>query len=64
MLCFGRRLHPDRGPEGATRNDEDNFWVAELTEGTSDWRLLDEDKAVWNSVEGLAFDYEALSVAE
>ncbi len=49
---------------GATRYDEDNFWVAELTEGTSDWRLLDEDKAVWNSVEGRAFDYEALSVAE
>lgn len=49
---------------GATRYDEDNFWVAELTEGTSDWSLLDEGKAVWNSVEGRAFDYDVMAVAE
>lgn len=49
---------------GATRYDEDNFLVAELTADSPDWRLLDLDKAVWGSVEGRSFDYDAMEVAE
>jgi len=49
---------------GATRYDEDNFWIGEFQPQGSDWRILDREKAVWGSVEGLTWDYEAGKLAE
>lgn len=43
---------------GGIRYDADNFWVAELEQGGEDWSIVDYDKAVWGSVNGLTAVYD------